>query len=219
MTYTYVDLVSNELNGLEIGTTTFPSINVVKNWIEDADAEINLRTGKVWSSTLATSSYVDYDGSGYLRLPYAPVINVSSLQYENQGLGADSENWTALTEGRTNDYILYVMDGEIQFLGSSLPPKGQQNICITYAYGYANTPVYITRLATLLVAKRCIMATINSSAQGEGGSVTVGNISITDPSQFSVNYIRSMNQEIDDIYERIGQVKVFRPSRVYDLRY
>lgn len=216
MTYTYVDLVSDELNGLEIGTSTTPSINTVKKWIEDADSEIELRTGKVWASQTTTSSLLDYDGSGYLKLPHSPVISVSNLWYEDQGLGADSENWTALTEGRTNDFILYVMDSEIEFI--STVPAGKQNICITYTYGYANTPAYITRLATLIVAKRVIMATINKSAQGEGGSVTVGNISITDPSNFSVGYIRDITKEIDTIYDKIGTVRVFVPSRVYNLR-
>jgi len=216
MAYTYVDLISSELNGLEIGTTTIPSINTVNIWIEDAESEIELRTGKVWGSTTATSTYLDYDGSGFLKLPYSPVISITSLQYESNGLGADSVALSTITEGSTEDFIKYVMDGEIEFIASV--PKGYQNICISYTYGYANTPAYITRLATLLVAKRCINATINASAQGEGGSVTVGNISITDPSTFSVNYIRDMNNEIQDIYSRIGQTKVYRNTRVYDLR-
>lgn len=216
MTYTYVDLVSDELNSLEIGTSTSPSINTVKRWIEDADSEINLRTGKIWSSQTATSAVLDYDGTGYIKLPHSPVISISNLWYENHGLGADSENWTALTEGRTNDYILYVMDAEIELIATV--PFGKQNIMVTYTYGYANTPAYITRLATLIVAKRVIMATINKSAQGEGGSVTVGNISITDPSNFSAGYVKDLTKEIDSIYDRIGTTRVFVGSRYYGLR-
>ena len=219
MVYTYVDLVSAELNDLEIGSSTTPSINTVNMWIEDATADINLRTGKVWESTVATSVYLDYDGSGFLKFPENPLLTVTELKYEVNGLGADSVSWSTLTEGRTGNFITYVLDGEIEFFGDYIPPKGYQNICVSYTYGYATTPAYITRLATLLVASRVIKATINASAQGEGGSVTVGNISITDPSNFSVGYIKDMKSEIDDIYKRIGTTNVFVGKRHYDLRY
>jgi len=219
MTYTTIDFVSYELNNLTIDSSSIPSSTAVIGWIDDADSEINLRTGKIWSSTTASSVLLDYDGTGFLKLPFTPVISITSLEYEENGLGASSTSWKPLTEGRTEDYISYVMDGEVEFFGSSKPPKGYQNIRITYVYGYANTPAYISRLATLIVAKRVIAATINKSSQGEGGSVTVGNISITDPSNFSVGYIQNIGTEINDIYKRIGTSKIFVGKRHYDMRY
>lgn len=220
MAYTTVDLVSNELNGLSISSSSVPSSTTVSTWIAQAAAQIELQTGKVWESTVASSVVFDADGTEYFRFPEAPVISVSTLEYEDQGLGADSENWVSLTEGRTNDFILYVNDGEIRFTGKNTkPPLGSKNLRVTYTYGYSTTPVYITRLATLMVASRVIETVINESAQQGGGSVTVGNISITDPTTFSVSHLRGIKSEIKDLLGTIGDTYVFRPSRHYETRY
>lgn len=220
MAYTTVDYVSAELNGLTIDSTTTPSSTTVSNWIDQVTTQIELQTGRVWESTVKESAIFDADGSDYFRFPEAPVISVSTFEYEDQGLGADSENWTSLTEGRTNDYILYVNDGEIQYTGNtSNPPKGYKNLRITYTYGYSTTPAYITRLATLMVAARVVETVINESAQQGGGSVTVGNISITDPTTFSVSHLRAIKDEAHGILGTIGDTFVYRPSRNYELRY
>lgn len=220
MAYTTLELVSAELNGLTINSTTIPSSTSVSSWIEQAEAQIELQTGKVWESTVETSAIYDADGSEFFRFPHAPVISISTLEYEENGMGASSESWVSLTEGRTKAFILFVMDGEVQFTGrSAKPPKGYKNLRVTYTYGYSTTPVYIQRLATLMVASRVVETVINESAQQGGGSVTVGNISITDPTTFSVSHLRSVKDEIKDIYGSIGDTFVFRPSRHYDVRY
>lgn len=220
MAYTNIDLVSAELNGLAINSSTYPSEDTVNSWIKQAQAEIEAKTGKVWEATAFTSTLFDSDGGQYFRFPFAPVISISLFKYESNGLGADSESWTTLTEGRTNDFILYVNDGEIEFTGkTSKPGYGQQNVMASGVYGYSTTPIKIQRLATALVAKRVIDATINASAQEEGGSVTVGNISITDPTTFSVSHSRNMSVEIKDLFNELaGTSYVYRPSRVYGLR-
>jgi hypothetical protein len=220
MAYTTVALVSEELNGLTINSSTIPSSTSVQTWISQADSQINMRTGKVWESTVASSVLFDSNGTRYFRFPQAPVISISTFEYEQNGLGAESESWVSLTEGRNEDYILYVMDGEIQFTGKSVyPVYGKQNIRTTYTYGYSTTPAYIQRLSTLMVASRIIETIINDSASEGGGSVTVGNISITDPGTFGVSYLNSMKEEMASLWNEIGDTEVYRPSRVYELRY
>lgn len=216
MAYTTVDLISAELNGLTINTSTTPSSSTVEGWIAEADAQIDLVTGRVWSSSVMSSAIFDSNGTHYFKFPEAPIIAVSTVEYDDKGLGADSESWTSLTEGRTNDFILYVQDGEIQWI--TVPPKGYKNLRITYTKGYATTPVYIQRLSTIMVTKRIIETAINDSANEGGGSVSVGNISITDPSTFAVSHIRELASEIKEIYGSIGDTYVFRPSRVYEMR-
>jgi hypothetical protein len=220
MAYTNVDLVSYELKGLAISSSSTPDEDTVQAWIKQAQAEIEAKTGKVWEATSFSSTVLDSDGGHYLKLPWAPVISISSLQYEENGLGSDSESWVSLTQGRTGDYVLYVNDGEIEFTGKSQKPtKGYQNVMVSGVYGYSEVPVKIQRLATAMVAKRVIDATINSSAQEEGGSVTVGNISITDPTVFSVSHSKSMGMEIREMFDELaGSSYVYRPRRVYDLR-
>ena len=220
MVYTTVDLISAELNGVTINSTTVPSSTVVDNWIDEVTSEIDIRTGKVWTTSLESSTVVDYDGSGFIRLPKAPVLSITELKYATTGLGASSVSWSTLTSGRTNDYILHVLDGEIELTGKTAVPKGTQNITCTYTAGYTTTPPYITRLATLMAAKRFVQTVVQASAKEEGGSVTVGNISITDPTQFGANQVRNMDTEIDDIINnRLGSARVYRPKRVYNLRY
>lgn len=216
MTYTTVSLVAAELNGANINTTTVPATSTVNNWIDEAKAEIDLRTNKVWEAEYASSTYLDGNGGKYLRLPFAPVIEIDEIKREVNGLGAE-ESWETLEHGRNKDFILHVMDGEIEFINKA-PSFGSRNVCVSYIYGYAEVPPYITRLATLIVASRVIQATINDSAGSGGGSVSVGNISITDPSSFSISHYRSIRDEINDIYGRIGDSFVFRPTRNYEMR-
>jgi len=218
--YTDYTLVSAELNGVTIGSTTVPSSTTVENWISEVESEINLRTGKIWTSSVVTDQILDYDGSGYIKLPVNPVLAVSTLSYEEKGLGASSESWVSLTEGRTNDYIFYVADGEIELTGKGdVPGRGKQNIKITYTKGYADVPSYIQRLATLMAARRFIQSVVQGTAKDEGGSITVGNISITDPSNFSAGQVRDMDKEIEEIFAtRIGSSRVFFGKRTYDLR-
>lgn len=217
MAYTTVDLVSAELNGVIISSTTAPSSTTVTNWITEEDSNIDLMTGQTWTSTTVTDEAYDYDGSGYLRLLNAPVISLTSTSYEANGIGASSESWTDLTEGRTNDYIAYLSDGELDFISSV--PAGKQNVKVSYVYGYDTTPGYIQRLATLKVVQRFISAGVNSSAKDEGGSVSVGDISISDPSNFSADYVKSIDTEIRHIIDYdIGKSKVHRKKRYYNKR-
>jgi len=219
MAYTTVDLVSAELNGMTIGSTTTPTSTTVETWIAQADSEINIKTGRVWESSVVAAELFDHDGTSYFKFPEAPIISVSTFEYETGGLGADSASWSTLTEGRTSDFILYVTDGELKFTGKSATPGyGKQNVRATYTKGYATTPPYINRLATLIVSKRVVETVINDSASDGGGSVSVGNISITDPSNFGISHLRQMEQEIGESYKTAGDGFVFRPSRVYEFR-
>lgn len=214
--YTTTTLVSEKLNGVTIASSTTPSTSTVTGWIEEASNQIELMTGRIWTSTTASSSLLDYDGSGYLRLPNAPVISITTLEYEDKGLGADAANWTSLTEGRTNDFILYDTDGEIKFFGDSTPTTGYENVRVTYVYGYATTPLWIQALCTAMVARSYIASVVQGDAKEQGGSITVGNISISDPSNFSSGFLRQMDAEINMVIDKnINQSHAYRPSRNY----
>ena len=213
MAYTTIQDVSNALKGLSITSTTTPDIDTVNSWILENDSWIDEMTGKLWASNVVTSAYLDYDGSGILHLPHYPIISVEELKYETQGLGADTAEWSTLTEGRTNDFIIYKDEGDIKFFGDNTPSGGYQNINISYTHGMSSTPLYIKRLSTLMTAKQVISATINSQAQEEGGAVSVGNISVSDPTIFQVNFVKSMNDEIESILKKLGGTRVFRNVR------
>lgn len=217
--YTDTDAVSAILNGVTIDGTTTPSDDQVDTWIAQSSNELDVMTGRVWTSTLSSSVVLDYDGSGYLRLPKSPVVSISSLEYNKQSLGSSSSDWTSLTEGRTNDFIVYTDEGEVQFFGSNTPPAGQQRIRVTYTSGYASTPAWVEKLCAQMVARRFISSVVQGDAKEQGGSITVGNITISDPSTFSASFLRQLDMEIADTLGKfINQTHVFRPSRSYSSR-
>jgi len=215
--YTTVTEISNELNGYTLNSTTVPSSTTVSGWIEEASKEIDLRTNTIWSSATVSSEYYDYDGSGMLRLDKSPTISMTEVLAESSGIDASSATWYELEEGRirTKDFIFYPEEGELLFHGTQKPIAGRQNICLTYVWGQTSTPVDIKRLATLITAKRTIQTIVGGSATNEGGSVSVGTISVSDPSEFGNRRLERMGTEIDRLFRVVGDMKTYRLNRVY----
>ncbi len=67
-----------------------------------------------------------------------------------------------------------------------------------------------------MVSRRVINSLVNSQANTEGGEVTVGPITVKDPTSFNIKQIENIDREINNIQKRIGQeFQTFRGSRVY----
>lgn len=212
--YTTPELVGVEIRAsATFSSSTIPTLDTVTTWIEEASREIEVRTGNLFSSTLNSSTYVDYDGDCIFRLPQSPVIAINELRYNNSPLG-ETSSWITLEEGYDKDFITYLDEAEVEFI---VPyNQGKKKICITYSSGFTTVPLDIQRLCTLLVAKRVIMSLSNSQSNTEGGDIQVGTIRVSDPSTYSVTYLKSMNQEINDLYDKCGySFKTSRLTRVY----
>lgn len=227
MAYTTVNNIINELNGYSIDDTTTPSATTVNGWISDAKDEIDSKLNTTFEST-SFDIYIDFNTiniSGYtplnpnvrqtteIRLPYKPIISITKFEYESNGLGASEESWNTLTEGRTEDYIVYKEEGIIKLTGKTYVPAGYQNLHITGTYGYETVPSVITQLATLIVVKRIIRTVLHSQGTTEGGSITVDVISISDPTVFSIKNIQRIDNEIQSLYNIAGQLKSYRYVR------
>jgi len=213
MTYTTIEKVSAELNGLLITSDTIPSIDTVTNWITETDAEIDRRAGK----TYAQSTYVDImdirDGDcGVFRLSTTPVISITSLEYNAENLG-DTPVWTEKTEAV--DFFMYEDTGEIEATPKwSNIKSGNKRLKVTYEAGHATTPGYITSLASKMVAKKVISAKLNETSSQDGGSISVGSISISDPTNFSISYIKNLNYDINEGFKKlVSGFKVPRYTR------
>ena len=215
--YTSVENVSNELNGLTIDSSSTPSSSVVSGWIDEAAAEIEMTTGMLWTSATASSETHDYDGSGILRLYNHPVISVSEVLADSTGVNATATGWYSLSEGRlsTQDFLLYKDEGELVFHGIQKPQAGYQNIMVSYIYGFATVPTKITRIATLLTARRVIETIQSASATNEGGTVSVGTISVSDPSTFGNSRLSQIDNELKSLYNELGTLKTYRIDRRY----
>ena len=217
MAYTTSALVSAEIGGVTIDGSSVPTSTTVDLWIADAKAEIDERTGTTYESTAITSSayeYHDYDGCGRIKLFNYPIISIESLDVEINGLSGDSSDWQTLTEGRTSagHFIFYDTQGVIAFHSNALsvqPQAGSQNIRVAYTYGRASVPLNVARLATLLVASRYLTTVASKTATEEGGSVSVGTISVSDPTNYANVRLKEYSAEIESIFKKlIGTFKV-----------
>lgn len=222
MGYTTITLIEAELQSDAINASSTPSSDDVSTWIDEVDAQIELMTGEVFSSTISSSEYYDYDGDGTLLPINAPIISIDELRYNKNTLSFSSADWVTLEEGQGKNYIYYDKEGEIVFINGNgatnkiLPKSGARRLCLTYTYGHNSVPKDIQRLATLMVSKRVISSLVNSQANTEGGEVTVGPITVKDPSNFSVSYIKDINTEIKDLTSNLGyDLKTYRSRRTY----
>lgn len=222
MGYTNIADVAAELGGVTINGSSTPTASQVQSWIEDATKEVEEITGRVWASTSVTSDsyeYIDYDGSGRMRLKKTPIISVDSVEYDSEGLGAASTTWSTLTEGRTTseDFIVYPEEGLIVLHASSTSRQlssGKRNVRVTYTHGYNIVPRHIKRLTTLMVARRYIATVANKTGSDEGGSVSVGTISVSDPNNYVHNHLRQVQSDLDYYLEKVAtQFK----SHIYDI--
>jgi hypothetical protein len=221
--YTTLALVEAELrSSTSFSAATLPTSTQVGTWISEASAEIDSVSNEVFSSVVVSSEYVDYDGEGILQIPEYPIISVSQVRYNRNSYTNSTEDWLTLTEGNGEHYLVYEDYGEIEFIGGNnnatpLTPKaGKKRLCLSYSHGRTTTPLDIQRWATLSVAKRVINTLVNSQSNTEGGEVTVGPITVKDPTSFSLGQIRSMDNEIATIKADVGQnFTTFRNSRRY----
>lgn len=222
--YTTLSLVEAEVRAsTPLSASTIPTSTSVITWIEESSKEIELKTGELFSSTVASSILFDYDGENIFRLPFSELISIDKVEYNKEPINY-TPNWVVLQNGGVYDYITYLPEGEIHFVSgvsssnNVIPLSGKQRLRISYKYGSNSTPLHIQRLATLLVAKRIILSLATNQANTAGGEIQIGTIRITDPSSYGIQYLNNMNSEIDRLYKDIGNgLKTFRLTRVYDL--
>jgi len=222
-TYTTATNVEAELRAENaFSSSTTPTLSQVNNWIEEESRVVELRTNTIWGSTLASSTYFDYDGADIFMFPQTPINSITKLEYNVNANGL-TPSWVTLEEGFDKNYLLYSDEGEVEFINGQnstykiKPKAGKKRLRISYSYGYATTPLQIQKITTKQVALRVASTLLASQANTEGGSIQVGTIRVADPSNYGVTWFNSQRSDIDNIYKDIGQeLKVFRLSRRYD---
>jgi len=223
MAYTTLALIEAELQSSALTATSLPTSDQVTVWIDEIDDIIDITTGQTFSSTVVSSEVFDYDGMGIFRFPEAPLLSVDEVLYNQEDLTATASDFVVLESGQGKNYVEYLDEGEIAFINGNnatntlLPKSGSQRLVISYTHGQVTTPLDIQRWATLLGAQRVIQSLLNSQANTEGGEVQVGPIAVKDPSSFGITQIQSMNTEISQIRNMIGQsFRTYRLTRTYD---
>jgi len=205
VSYTTAELVQYELQAASaFDTTTVPSLSTITTWIEEESAQIDNDAGVTFAQTTATVD-LDYDYEEVLPMKGSPIITVNALTYNTNPIGSSSGTaYTTLADG--SHYTIYEDRGEIVLLLTNFSPKaGRKRFKIDYTYGYAITPDVVQKLATKKVALRVLNTLIqkNVNERNDGGSVTVGSISIVEPTSYGVTSYKTLVNEIAELEKTI----------------
>jgi hypothetical protein len=111
------------------------------------------------------------------------------------------------TKVEDTDFSVDLNKGQIEILWSNWKPAvGTKRIQVTYKAGYVNTPLTVQKLATKMVSQRILNTLIqkNVNEGNDGGSVSVGSISIVEPASYGVNSYKSLKSEIDELKKEVS---------------
>lgn len=209
MTYSYTTAskIGAELRvSTEFSASTVPTLTTVNEWITEESEQINKDSARVWGSTEYTD-VIDYNGEDFITLKHTPIISVSNVLYSEYALGTDSYGLTA-TKTEDTDYTVDKERGIVRPLFNNWSPKdGLKRISITYTAGYATTPLIVQKLASKKVALRVLNSLIFSNVNegNDGGSVSVGSISIVEPASYGVNSYKQLQTDIQDLEKDISK--------------
>jgi hypothetical protein len=211
MAYTTPELIASSLRAdTSFSSTTIPSLDDVNVWINEIDSYIdNLANRK-----FAVSGYEElyhYDREAFLFVRYTPLVSVTTLEYNTSSNGS-APVWVTLTEN--TDYIVDLRKGMIVLLTSTYNYGcGYNKFRVNYVSGYTTLPMNVQMLATKLVTQRVLDTLIskNVNERNDGGSISVGDISIVEPSNYGVGSYRQLGADIGKLEESIvGGFRVLR---------
>lgn len=200
--YTTKEAVQEELRAtIAFSGSTNPTDTTVDRWIEEYSRVIDDISGTNWGSTQYIE-YLDYNAEDRLQLRNSPIISITALEYNDQPLGS-TPSWSTMTEG--TDFIKYPKYGELLLTNLWSPKSGNRNIKVTYYAGYADIPSKISMLCTMMVAHKVLSTLINNNVNeaNDGGSVSVGSISIVEPASYGVNSFMKLKDNIDSLKKEL----------------
>jgi hypothetical protein len=212
MAYTTEALVEAELQ-MQFDVNSTPSSAQITNWIAEAESEINSVLKRTFTTTTATNEYYDMPhNQDFLILKNKPVIAISSLSYNDAGLGS-TPNWVTLTEGHAFDYLLYKSTGRIKFHSLTYRiPSGSQIIKTTYTYGDlegGTVPKVIQELATLIVKERVLETFMNKLRKKSPVDMNIGELSIKHSFASVSGQKKEFWNKVDRIYGSKGKFKSY----------
>jgi hypothetical protein len=210
--YTTAEYVQEELRASEaFSTSTVPTLATVERWIDEADAYIDTLAGRQFGDT-PYSETIDYKGQDTIPLKNSPIISITSVLYTKYDLG-DVNYALDNTASATTDYSLYEDTGDLIITSPATFREGKKTIQVNYNAGYSTIPLEVRTLSTKMVAQRVLNTLINSNVNegNDGGSISVGSISIVEPASYGVNSYKELGTTIKELQDSIvGEFKVHR---------
>jgi hypothetical protein len=113
-----------------------------------------------------------------------------------------------------SDYFVYEDAGQILINFENWTPlTGKRRMKVVYTSGYEDVPMVHQAIATKLVAERVLSSLLNNNVNesSDGGSVSVGSISIVEPGAYGVQNYARLKTDIEDLKKKLLQgTGVFR---------
>ena len=204
-----------ELLGLKYGfeNNTLPSLSAVTSWIQEVTAELNELTAHKYEEQVVTD-ILDYDGSDFLLTKYAPISDVTvSINTASRG---QAPVWEELDLYK--NYLIEEKKGKIMltnFSGLRLTAfrEGKQKFKVDYQAGMDEIPLWLTNLATRMVALKVMNSALNNRVinSEDASQIRVGQVQVIKPSDFGIgNYDvlkASVDKDLMDIANTIRGVR------------
>ena len=153
-----------------------------------------------------------------VKTNYAPIVSVTSLSRNAAAFDA-TDSWTALTEqsGSGGDFVIAdATAGIIDFI-DQYPRIGKRSWKLTYVYGYNRDSTdrrvisllkVVERLTILLACKAIITTKSTGSMFDSMRDVRIGAIEIKAGAMSGVQYLKSIEPEITELWREIGELGV-----------
>ena len=209
MAYATITDIEAEM-GMEYDETTTPKQTEIEEWISQAETHIDLRLQTSFTTNTVTNEYHDFqDQQGWIKLDNTPVISVTTVQYNEKGLG-ETASWVELTDGYENDFLVYEDKGVIRFHSlNKRIPNGKKNLRVTYDWGRSTVPGDITWLTTLLVKERILSTKMNEIRNKSPLDMDIGEISIKHSFSAAQSQVQVAMKEAEDLYGARGKLRVY----------
>lgn len=211
MSYTTAELVQSELRAdTAFSGSTVPSLSDVTTWISQYDSYIDGLANRVFEVT-AYTELVHYDKEAYLFIRHTPLVSVTTVEYNTNSDG-EAPEWVTLTEN--TDYAVDEKKGMIILFAKTYSyGTGYNKFRLSYTAGYSTIPTNVQMLSTKLVTQRVLNTLVskNVNERSDGGSISVGDITIVEPANYGVGSYRQLGEDIHKLEEDIvGGFRVLR---------
>lgn len=201
--YTTATKIEEELRATTPASTeTNPTLATINSWIIELSAKVNRDSARIWGEATYVD-VVDYIGEEMILLENSPIVSITTFKYSPIALGTTGYGFTnTLTED--TDFTSYDDSGRLDLLYTNFKPtEGKKRFEVTYVSGFTQVPRDVEMLTTKLVAQRILNSLISSNVNegNDGGSISVGSISIVEPASYGVASYTKLGQDIEKMQE------------------
>jgi len=200
--YTTAERVQAELQAsAAFASTTIPSLTTINTWIADASAYVNQLNNEIPYGVSTFSQTIDYNGEDIIPVKNSPITTFNSLTYYTADLGTSDYATSGTVLTVDTHFTVKANSGEIIFLSGFAPKDGLKRFIANYDSGYDPVPATVGMYVTKSVAHRVLNTLLNQNVndRADGGSISVGSISIVEPASYGVNSYKQLGQDLKDM--------------------